>query len=42
MFASDASHYCRASVAGWLGLGTKNVVVIPTRDDNSIDLEVLG
>lgn len=41
LIASDASHYCRANVAGWLGLGMKNVLVIPTDDANRMDLEIL-
>lgn len=41
LFASDAAHYCRSNVAGWLGLGTSNVVVIPTATDNSIQIDVL-
>jgi glutamate/tyrosine decarboxylase-like PLP-dependent enzyme len=36
--ASDTSHYSRLNVAGWLGLGTKNVVTIPTTRDNEMDL----
>lgn len=42
IFASDVSHYCRFNVAGWLGLGVKNLEVIPTGNDNAIDLRVLG
>jgi glutamate/tyrosine decarboxylase-like PLP-dependent enzyme len=41
LFGSDASHYCRANVSGWLGMGTKNARVIPTDTANSIDLEQL-
>jgi glutamate/tyrosine decarboxylase-like PLP-dependent enzyme len=41
LVASDASHYCRYSVAGWLGLGTRNVVTVPTGRDNGIDLRQL-
>lgn len=42
LFASDASHYCRHNIAGWLGLGTNQLCTVPTRDDNSIDLVQLG
>jgi L-2,4-diaminobutyrate decarboxylase len=42
LFASDASHYCRHNIAGWLGLGTNQLCTIPTQDDNSIDLVQLG
>ncbi len=41
VLASDCSHYCRYNVAGWLGLGAKNLWVIPTTEHNSIDLQVL-
>src|SRR5262245_42825355 len=30
VFASDVSHYCRLNITGWLGLGTDNVVTIPS------------
>jgi len=42
LLSSDASHYAKYSVLGWLGIGTKNLVVIPTDEDNSMDLEELG
>jgi glutamate/tyrosine decarboxylase-like PLP-dependent enzyme len=41
LFASDASHYCRYNVSGWLGLGTNQVVTVPTGEDNAIDLAQL-
>jgi L-2,4-diaminobutyrate decarboxylase len=41
MFASDCSHYCRYNVAGWLGLGAKNIITIPTDSRNSIKIDVL-
>lgn len=41
LFASDAAHYCRYSVAGWLGLGTRNLVTVPTTSANEMDLRVL-
>lgn len=41
LFASDAGHYCRATVAGWLGMGMKRVITVPSREDNSIDLDCL-
>lgn len=28
--ASESSHYSKLNIAGWLGIGTKNVVTIPT------------
>jgi glutamate/tyrosine decarboxylase-like PLP-dependent enzyme len=42
VFASDAAHYCRYSIASWMGLGSKRVVTIPTEDDNAVDLGQLG
>ena len=42
VFASDVSHYCRINVTGWLGMGSKSVVEIPSNSDNSIDIRVLA
>jgi L-2,4-diaminobutyrate decarboxylase len=41
IFASDCSHYCRYNIAGWLGLGTKNLITIPTNVRNEIDIKAL-
>jgi len=41
VFASDSSHYCRYNVAGWLGLGAKNLITIPTTLHNAMDLKAL-
>jgi L-2,4-diaminobutyrate decarboxylase len=41
LVSSDASHYSRLNVAGWLGLGTDNLVTIPTTGDNAISLPEL-
>jgi glutamate/tyrosine decarboxylase-like PLP-dependent enzyme len=41
VFASDASHYCRYNVAGWLGLGTNNLISIPTDPRNSLRIDLL-
>ena len=38
VFVSDAGHYCAHNVVGWLGMGTENLVTIPTTDDNEMDL----
>jgi len=38
---SDVSHYGNITAVAWLGLGTKNLVTIPTDQDNSINLEAL-
>jgi glutamate/tyrosine decarboxylase-like PLP-dependent enzyme len=36
--ASESSHYTRYNVASWLGMGTKNLVAIPTTRNNEISL----
>lgn len=41
ILASDCSHYCRFNVAGWLGLGEKNLVTIPTNSRNEMDITAL-
>lgn len=41
IFASDASHYCRYNIAGWLGLGSKNLITISTDSRNSMNLGLL-
>jgi L-2,4-diaminobutyrate decarboxylase len=41
IIASDASHYSKLNVAGWLGIGTKNLVIIPTTRDNEMSLSNL-
>ncbi len=41
VFVSDAGHYCATSIVGWLGIGTDNLVAIPTTIDNEIDLVLL-
>jgi glutamate/tyrosine decarboxylase-like PLP-dependent enzyme len=41
VFASDCSHYCRYNVTGWLGLGSKNLITIPTNVRNEMDISVL-
>jgi L-2,4-diaminobutyrate decarboxylase len=41
IFASDASHYCRYNIAGWLGLGTKHLIAIPTDPRNSMRIDLL-
>lgn len=38
VLASASSHYARLNAAGWLGLGTKNLVTIPTTRDNEMSL----
>ncbi len=41
IFASDASHYCRYNIAGWLGLGTKSLISIPTDLRNAMRIDLL-
>lgn len=41
VFVSDAGHYCATNIVGWLGIGTKNLVTIPTTSENEIDLDRL-
>ena len=41
VFVSDAGHYCAANIVGWLGIGTDNLVTIPTTDENEMDLDRL-
>jgi glutamate/tyrosine decarboxylase-like PLP-dependent enzyme len=41
LFASDGSHYCRYNIAGWLGLGAKNLVTIPSTGMNAMDVDEL-
>jgi glutamate/tyrosine decarboxylase-like PLP-dependent enzyme len=42
IFASDAAHSCRYSIAGWMCLGSKSLVTIPTNERNEIDLDSLA
>ena len=39
IFASEASHYCRYNIAGWLGLGSQSVVTVPTDSRNAMNVE---
>ncbi len=39
--ASESSHYSRLNVAGWLDIGTKNLVTIRTTSNNEISIEAL-
>ena len=41
ILVSDTGHYCAANIAGWLGLGTRNLVTVPTTPENEIDLAQL-
>ncbi|MBI4796703.1 MAG: aspartate aminotransferase family protein [Deltaproteobacteria bacterium] len=39
--SSAVSHYSRLNVSGWLGVGMKNLVTIPTNSDNDMSLPLL-
>ena len=41
ILASEQSHYCRLNVAGWLGLGEKQVIEVPTHLRNDIRIDRL-
>ena len=41
VFVSDAGHYCAANITGWLGIGTNNLITIPTNMENEIDFDIL-
>ena len=42
VFVSDTGHYCATNIVGWLGIGTKNLITIPTTFENEMDLDVLS
>ncbi|MEX0937107.1 MAG: pyridoxal-dependent decarboxylase [Pirellulales bacterium] len=41
LIASGQSHYCRLNVAGWLGLGERSAIQVPTHLTNDIRIDVL-
>jgi L-2,4-diaminobutyrate decarboxylase len=41
ILASDESHYCRYNIAGWLGVGAKQLVTVPTTAQNAMDTRIL-
>ena len=41
LVTSDTGHYGRINISGWLGIGTANVVLIPTTADNAICIATL-
>ncbi len=41
IFASDTSHYCRYNIAGCLGLGSNNLITVPTNVPNAMDVDAL-
>jgi glutamate/tyrosine decarboxylase-like PLP-dependent enzyme len=38
ILASDTAHYCRYTLAGWLGLGTDALVTVPSHTNNEMDV----
>ncbi len=38
IIASERSHYANLNVAGWLGIGQRNVLLAKVKDDNAVDL----
>ena len=38
LFVSDAGHYCATNITGWLGMGTNNLITIPTTFQNEMDV----
>jgi L-2,4-diaminobutyrate decarboxylase len=41
LLASDQAHYCRHSIAAWLGLGERNALSVPTGPDNAMRIDAL-
>jgi L-2,4-diaminobutyrate decarboxylase len=41
LVASAQSHYCRSSVAGWTGIGSDNVITVPTNEASEISIPAL-
>ena len=42
VLVSDAGHYCTHNIVGWLGIGTDQLITIPTIAENEIDLAQLA
>ena len=41
VLVSDTGHYCATNIVGWLGIGIKNLIKIPTTEENEINLDQL-
>jgi glutamate/tyrosine decarboxylase-like PLP-dependent enzyme len=41
LFASEAAHYCKYNIAGWLGLGAQHFVPIPCDQANEMNVAAL-
>ena len=42
VLASEQCHYSRLNVTGWLGLGERNVIEVPSRAGSDVDLDLLA
>lgn len=42
VLVSDAGHYCAHNIVGWLGIGTDQLIVVPTIAENEMDLAQLA
>ena len=42
VLVSDAGHYCAHNIVGWLGIGTDQLIAVPTNTENEMDLDLLG
>jgi glutamate/tyrosine decarboxylase-like PLP-dependent enzyme len=42
VLVSDAGHYCAHNIVGWLGIGTDQLITVPTNTENEMDLDLLG
>ena len=42
VLVSDAGHYCAHNIVGWLGIGTNQLISIPTIAENEMDLAQLA
>ncbi len=41
VFASDCAHYTKYNCTQWLGIGSDNLIIIPTNQDNQMELPIL-
>ena len=42
VLVSDAGHYCAHNIVGWLGIGTDQLITVPTTAENEMDLAQLA
>ncbi len=41
VIVSDTGHYCATNIVAWLGIGTDNLITVPTNFHNEMDLAAL-